>query len=76
MATATISIKVDSETARAFAAASADERRRMQILLNLRLRELTSAPPRSVQQVMDEIGASAQAQGLTPETLESLLNEQ
>jgi hypothetical protein len=32
-------------------------------------------PPKSLQQVMDEIGAAAEARGLTPEILASLLND-
>jgi ferritin-like protein len=74
MSSPTISIEVDERTARAFAAASEDERRRLQLLLALRLRELTDGPPRSLNDLLDEIGARAKAQGLTPEILESLLN--
>jgi hypothetical protein len=76
VATTTISIPVDEETARAFSRASAEQQRKLQILLNLRLRELTSGPTKSLQQVMDEIAAAAKQQGMTPEVLESLLNEQ
>ncbi|MEX0641474.1 MAG: hypothetical protein WD468_02170 [Pirellulales bacterium] len=70
----TISIEVDSETARAFAEASDENRRKLQVLLNLRLRELTAAPARSLSEVMDEVGQSAAARGLTPELLESMLH--
>jgi ferritin-like protein len=76
MATATISIQVDEEAARAFAKASAEEQRKLQLLLGLRLRELTSEPPRSLNVVMDEIGARAEERGLTPEILESLLHDE
>jgi hypothetical protein len=71
---ATISIEVEANTARAFASASAEERRKLQLLLSLRLRELTSAPARSLQDVMDDIGKRAEQRGLTPEILESLVN--
>ncbi len=74
MSTATISIEVDAEAARAFSLASDEERRKLQLLLSLRLRELTSKPSRSLQEVMDAIGAQAEARGLTPEILESLLH--
>jgi hypothetical protein len=76
MATATISLEVDADTARAFSAASAEERRKLQLLLSLRLRELTTRPPRSLKEIMDEIGRHAEAQGLTPELLESLLRDE
>jgi len=73
MATATISLEVDAESARAFSAASAEERRKLQLLLNLRLRELTARPARPLTEVMDEIGRYAAARGLTPQILESLV---
>jgi hypothetical protein len=76
VSTSTISIEVDADSARAFSQASAEERRKLQLLLGLRLRELTSGPIRSLKEIMDEIGAGAEAQGLSPETLESLLHGQ
>ncbi|MBW3542017.1 MAG: hypothetical protein KY476_17245 [Planctomycetes bacterium] len=75
MNTATISIEVDEDSARAFCEASAEEQRKLQLLLALRLRELTAGPIRSLKEIMDEMGAEAEARGLTPEILESLLNE-
>ncbi len=74
MATATIFIEVDADAARAFSQASAEERRKLQLLLDLRLRDLTGSPVRSLKEIMDEIGKQAEAQGLTPELLESLLH--
>ena len=76
MTTATISIQVDAESARAFESASPDERRKLQLLLNLRLKELTMGPGRPLREIMHEISAQAEARGLTPEILEKLLNEQ
>ena len=76
MTTATISIQVDAESARAFESASPDERRKLQLLLNLRLKELTTGPDRPLRKIMDEISAQAEARGLTPQILEKLLNEQ
>ncbi|MCI0460954.1 MAG: hypothetical protein L0Z62_28745 [Gemmataceae bacterium] len=76
MTTATISLEVDADTARAFTAASAEDRRKLQLLLRLRLRELTSHPARPLKEVMDEIGQDAEARGLTPEILESLLRDE
>lgn len=75
MSTSTISIDVDADAARAFAAASAEERRKLQVLLSLRLRELTTRPVRSLQEIMDDIGTQAEAAGLTSDILESLLKE-
>ena len=75
MAKTTISIEVDADAARAFSEASAEEQRKLQLLLSLRLRELTTGSTRSLKEIMDEIGAQAEAQGLTAEILESLLHE-
>ncbi len=77
MATATLTIQVSEEAARAFAQVSPEDQRKIQLLLDLRLRDLTiSTPPRkSLQTVMDEIGKNAAARGLTPGGLESLLND-
>ena len=74
MASATISIEVDADMARVFTAASAEERRKLQLLLGLRLRELTVGPARPLKDIMQEMGMRAESRGLTPEILESLLN--
>ena len=76
MATATISLEVDADTARAFSAASAEDQRKLQLLLGLRLRELTVRPARSLTEIMDEVGRRAEERGLTPDILESLLRDE
>jgi hypothetical protein len=76
MTTATISIPVDSEAAKAYREASPEEQQKLAILLNLRLRELTIAPARPLEEIMDEIGAEAEAKGLTSEILDSLLRDE
>ncbi|MBU0717332.1 MAG: hypothetical protein KJ749_03710 [Planctomycetes bacterium] len=77
MANAPLTIQVSEEAARAFARVSPEDQRKIQLLLDLRLRDLTMSPPgrKSLQTLMDEIGASAAARGLTPADLESLLND-
>jgi hypothetical protein len=57
-------------------AASSEDRRKLQLLLNLRLRELTVRPARPLKEVMDEMGRHAEARGLTPEILESLSRDE
>ena len=69
----TITIPLDPETARAYDSATPEEKRKMQALLSLWLRELASGEPSSIQQVLDEVGRKARARGLTPEILDSLL---
>ena len=68
MATANLTIQVSEEAARAFAQVSPEDQRKIQLLLDLRLRDLTISPlpQKSLQAVMDEIGKNAAARGLTP----------
>lgn len=75
--TTNLTIKVSEEAARAFARVSPEDQRKIQLLLDLRLRDLTISPcsRKNLQAVMDEIGKSAAAQGLTSAGLESLLND-
>ncbi len=73
MSTENISITVDADAARSFFEARPEERRKMEILLDLRLRELTSKDARCLKEIMDEIGSQAEAKGLTPEMVESIL---
>ena len=74
MSTTTITIQVDTEAAKAFAEAAPEEQRKIQFLLSLRLQEITTTQGKSLQTVMDEIGARAETRGLTPEILQSLLD--
>ncbi len=76
MDTTTITIQFDTEVAKAFAEASPEEQRKMHLLLSLRLQDLTTAQGKSLKTVMDEIGARAEARGLTPEILKSLLDDE
>lgn len=69
-----ITIRVDSEAATAYRAATEEDRRKLDLLLSIRLRDITK-PGESLQQIMREIGQKAQERGLTPEILEAILNE-
>jgi hypothetical protein len=73
MATRTISIPVDPQTERAWGSIDAEQRRKIEAVLGLWLRELAAREPESLRKVMDEAGREAQAKGLTPEILDSLL---
>lgn len=76
MATTAITIQVETEAAKAFAEASPEEQRKIQLLLSLRLQEITTPQGKTLKTVMDEIGTRAEARGLTPELLESLLRDE
>jgi hypothetical protein len=73
MTSAMISIPVDAATALAYSQAPPEEQKKIQLLLRLRVRELFAPSNVSLQQIMDDIGAKAEARGLTPEILETLL---
>ena len=73
MQTETIPITVDAEAAQRFSEAPPGERRKLELLLRLRLRELTLGRARSLRDIMDEMGTDAEAKGLTPQKLASML---
>jgi len=72
----TIMVPVDEATARAYSESSTEDQLRIQMLLRLQLKTLAVAPRRSLQELMDEIGAKAQSRGLTPEILDELLQDE
>lgn len=69
----TITIPLDADTARSYESAPPSEKRKIEALLSLWLRELASREYSSLQHVLDEVGRKAKARGLTAETLDSLL---
>ena len=73
MANPTITIRLDPQTARAYNSAAPEEKRKIQALLSLWVRELAAGEYVSLEQVLDEAGRKAKAKGLTPEILDSLL---
>ena len=75
MTTEMISIEVDAETAQEFASADVERRRKLGMLLGWRLRDLLKPPQRTLLQIMDDMGQQAQANGLTPEILQSILDD-
>jgi hypothetical protein len=76
MTNTTISIPVDVSTAIAYSQASLEQQQKIQLLLCLRARELSTPSNVSLQQIMDDIGAQAEARGLTPQILETLLDDE
>jgi hypothetical protein len=75
MATNKITIQVDPEMAEAYRSAKAEDQKKIQLLLRIFLREISTAPPHSLDEIMDTISDRAKTRGLTPELLESMLNE-
>jgi hypothetical protein len=74
METQTITIRVSPEAARVYNTATAEQQRKLEALLSLKLTEVAQTN-RPLEEIMSEISRKAQARGLTPEILESLLNE-
>ena len=71
----TITIIVDPEAAKAYAGATTEEQKKIQMILGLHFRELATSKIPSLKTLMDELSAKAKDRGLTPEILENLLNE-
>lgn len=70
---ATITLQVDADMAQAYGNAPAEDCSKLNLLMNLWLRQLT-ARSTSLSSLMDDISDKAQARGLTPEILEEMLN--
>lgn len=72
MPSETIPITVDATVAQRYSSASPEERRKVDLLLQLRLREILLSHARPLREIMDEVGLAADAQGLTSIELETL----
>ncbi|MBI3169448.1 MAG: hypothetical protein HYZ22_13270 [Chloroflexi bacterium] len=68
-----INIPVDNETAKIYERAPQADKKKMQILMSLWLREFEK-PSISLDELMDDISRKAQERGLTPDILDSILN--
>ena len=75
METKLITVRVNLEAAHIFETAPEEQRRKIEALLSLKLTQATREK-RALEEVMDDISQKAQERGLTPEILESMLNEQ
>ena len=75
MDTREITIRVDAEAAEAYAAASPEEKEKIDLLLSLRLSQVTG-PVAPLEQVMREISEASRKRGLTEEELDELLREE
>jgi hypothetical protein len=71
-----ITIMVDPEAARVFRDSSRETQEELAKLFAHRLRVSSAGPRQSLDQIMDEIGNQAQARGMTPEILRSILEDE
>ena len=74
METKTIQIRVSTEAARAYETACEEDQRKLDALLSLKLSEV-GRTKRPLEEIMSEISRKAQERGMTPQILESILNE-
>lgn len=69
-----ITVSVDSDVADFYRSVSDAQRRKLDLLVSLRLREAAMGG-KSLVKIMDVISSNAQQRGLTPEILQSILDE-
>jgi hypothetical protein len=74
MTTKAITLQVDADLAQVYQSAPAADRTKLQLLMNLWLRELSTRST-SLAVLMDELSDKARARGLTAERLEEMLRE-
>jgi hypothetical protein len=74
METKSITIRVNAEVAQVFEAASEGQRQKLEALISLKLSHAVREQ-RSLEEIMDEISQNSRARGLTPEILDSILND-
>ena len=67
-----ITVSVDPDVAEVYRSASDDDRSKLDLLVNLRLREATESTS-SLRTLLQEISRDARRRGLTPEILQSIL---
>lgn len=67
-----ITVSVDSDAANFYRSVSDSERRKLDLLISLRLREAAMGR-KSLEEIMQEISRNAQQRGMTPEILQSIL---
>ncbi len=76
MTTVPITLHVDAEAARVYESVTAEDRKKIDVLLSLRLKELLVPTKMTLHEVMDQLGREAEEHGLTPEILESILRDE
>ncbi len=70
-----ITVSVDPDVAKLYRSASDNERRKLDLLINLCLRDATESG-KSLRDTMLEVSRNAQRRGLTPEILQSILADE
>lgn len=70
-----ITVSVDSDVAELYRSSSSEERRKLDLLVSLRLRDAAESR-RSLEDIVQEVSRNARRRGLNEEILQSLLAEE
>ena len=70
-----ITVSVDFDVATIYRAASEEDRRKLDLLINLRLRDATKSR-KALTDIMSKVSRNAQRRGLTKVILQSILNRE
>jgi hypothetical protein len=75
MSVATIQVQVDDNIVKAYETAPEERRQQLQALFGTLLQDFAETTPRSLLSLMDDMSREAKARGLTPDILDSLLQD-
>ncbi len=76
MTTVPFTLYLDAEAAKVYESIPVESRKKIDVLLGLRLRELLVPNKLTLRESMDQLGREAKANGLTPEILESIIRDE
>ena len=76
MTTTPLTIHVSPDAAQAFLGAPEEDRRKLESLLDLQVKRFVAKKGSPLLEIADRIGREAMANGMTPEILESILNDE
>jgi len=75
MPVASINIQLDDKSAQLYETTSEEKREQLRKLISFMVREFAESTPHSLLSLMDEMSREAEAKGLTPEILGTILSD-
>jgi hypothetical protein len=76
MTVATIRVQIDDRAAQLFAMVSADRRAQLSLLIGDLIEQFAVSTPAALLTLMDEMSREASQNGMTPEILDAILNDE
>jgi multidrug efflux pump subunit AcrA (membrane-fusion protein) len=73
---ATIRIQLDDKTAQLLAATPAEQRAQLNLLIRNLIEQFAGSTPTALLALMDEMSREASRNGMTPELLDAILNDE